>query len=885
MLKIYDIKVLHEKNPMGIDEMPYFSWKLESEKQNILQESYQINITDDKKTYSWTSDVIKDSKNSFVVCDELKLKPKTKYMVEVTITDSCGEAATGCTWFETGFMGSSWDAKWICTPFKSSKRKPGFGKQQPAVIFRQKFNIKETPVKARLYATSHGIYEAYINDKRPDYRSFAPEHTVYEKLLCYQTYDVTELLKAGENIIDMQVGDGWYMCSATLPNMKKNDYKHAAIFQLEVEYSNGQKQVVVSGENASAAEGPIRSADLFGGELFDGRIEDDRDNWKWLPCKIGNYGYANLKGQVGAPVIAVNVLNPIEVFESPKSEQIVDFGQNIAGRVQIKVDAPKGQEIILEHCEVLDKEGNYFNNIMSAGGVGKGCDQKDVYISSGKSSVYEPHFTYHGFRYVKVTGMKVTLDSIKAVVLSSKKENVGSFECSDVKLNKLYSNIRWSQTSNMLSIPTDCPQREKAGWTGDMLVYSKTAMENEDCTSFFKRWLENMTCDQDKYGIIPMVTPNVGSYPMMGKFIHMSSGVKGQGTSSGWGDAAVIVPYSMYEVTGDTEILRVQYETMKKWVDYVITRCKEGTPKKCTREKEIEQYIWDTGYHYGEWLIPSQNKNGMDMKNLKQIMASSSCYTAPIFGWYSVKTFGEIAAILSKDCDERNYKDDSLYYAEIAKKMKKAFCKGIITEDGKMPSNLMGAYVLPIYFDLVPENLKDKFASSLVKIIEDLDYTMDTGFLGTPYLLDSLVKIGRKDIALKLLWQNKSPSWLYEVEMGGTTIWENCFGYDEDGNPSNLSFNHYAFGCVADWIYRNIAGIDTDTPGYRHLIIRPEPNEYLKSCSRTFITEQGKVAVNWIEEDNKFDLTVEIPCNSTADIILPNGEMYKVGSGQYHYCC
>ncbi|MCR5716086.1 MAG: glycoside hydrolase family 78 protein [Lachnospiraceae bacterium] len=885
MLKLYDLQVIHERNPLGIDEIPYVSWKLDSDWQNTMQQTYQIDVTDERGTYCWSSGQKADGRNCFHTFEGLRLQPKTRYDVRISVTDSHGESASESTWFETGFLGKRWEADWSCSPFRSTKRKPGFGKQQPAVIFRQKCKLKEKPVKARLYATAHGVYEAMINQQKVDDRSFAPEHTVYAKLLCYQTYDVTDAVRAGENTLDIHVGDGWYLCAATRPQMKKNDHRHAVLFQLEVEYADGSRERMVSGEHTLVAEGPIRSADLFGGELYDGRIEADQDAWSWKPCKVGNYGYANLQGQVGAPVKPKCSLAPVAILQSPKGEQIVDFGQNMAGRVRIKIDVPAGGEIILEHCEVLDKEGNFFNNIMSAGGVGKGCDQKDVYISSGKPVVYEPHFTYHGFRFVKVTGMKVTSESIRAIALSTEKEELGTFECSDASLNRLYSNICWSQRSNMLSIPTDCPQREKAGWTGDMLVYSKTAMLNEDCTSFFDRWLKNMTCDQDEYGIIPMVTPNVGSYPIIGKFSHLSNGVKGQGTSSGWGDAAVIVPYSMYEVTGDTEVLRIQYETMKRWVDYIITRCKEGTPKGCTRDKEVEQYLWDTGYHYGEWLVPSQNKNGIDMKNLKQIMASSSCYTAPIFGWYSVSTFGKIAAILAETSGEGTYTEDARLYADQAEKMKNAFCKGVITEDGMMPSDLMGAYVLPIYFDLVPEQLKERFAQKLVASIEAHDNTMDTGFLGTPYLMDSLVKIGRKDLALKLLWQRKSPSWLCEVDQGGTTIWENCFGYDEQGNPSSLSFNHYAFGCVADWIYRNVAGLDTDTPGYRHLVIHPEPDQYLTCCKRTFMTEQGLSSVHWTLEDQNWNLEVEIPCNATADIILPNGEVHKVGSGKYHFAC
>ena len=411
-----------------------------------------------------------------------------------------------------------------------------------------------------------------------------------------------------------------------------------------------------------------------------------------------------------------------------------------------------------------------------------------------------------------------------------------------------------------------------------MLVYAKTAMLNEDCTTLFTRWLDNMSCDQDKYGIVPMVVPCDGSYPATGKMINLMSGCKGKATSSGWGDAAVAVPYAMYRVTANTVILERQYDCMKKWCDYVITQARTRKPKHTQLPDEIENYLWDTGYHYGEWLIPSQNRNGMDMKNLQKIMAASSCYTAPIFGWYSVATFAKIASILGKTSDAEQYQ-------QTADKMKTAFQKGVIREDGTMPSELMGAYVLPIYFDLVPQEHQQTFADHLVKLIRDNNNCLDTGFLATPFLLDALCKIGRRDLAYALLWQDKCPSWLFEVNHGATTIWESWYGYDEKGAPGRLSFNHYAFGCVDDWIFRNVAGIDTDTPGYTHLIFAPKPDEKLTSAARTFETAQGTASCQWEIRDNgsTFSMDVTVPCNATATVCLPNGQTEEVGSGSYHW--
>ena len=892
---VTNLKTLQMNKPIGIDMDPYFSWMIDCETPNTMQTSYQLTVSDSNGNLVYDSGDVKSNRNSYIPYQGAKLNSKSSYVWTVHVTNNHGDTASATSSFETGLLSpNDWSAKWIKPPVKRKKGKPGFGKQQPASLFRKQFYLKDQPVRARVYATCHGIYELYLNGKRTDTRFFAPEHTVYEKYLCYKTYDVTDYVSSGANVIGMQVGDGWYLCPQSLPNMKKMDYAHAVLFQLEVTYPDGSIEIVHSDSSVNYATGPILSSDLYAGELYDATKEIpnwscmDYEDSLWSSCIEVDYGYENLVSQIGEPVKIIKELPIASISKSPKGEWILDFGQNIAGFVRMNVTAPTGTQITLEHCEVLDAQGNFFNNIQSSGGVGKGVDQKDVYISDGTPAIYEPHFTYHGFRYVRITGIEPKASDFTACVLSTAKENLGTFTTSDQRLNRLYENIRWSQYANMLSIPTDCPQREKAGWTGDMLVYSKTAMLNEDCTTFFTRWLANMEYDQDEYGIIPMVVPQDGNYPATGKLINMMAGVKGSATSSGWGDAAVIVPYSMYQVTGNTDILRQQYYCMRRWCDYIILQASTTKPKDSILPDEIEKYLWDTGYHYGEWLIPSQNKNGLDMKNLQHIMSESSCYTAPIFGWNSVNTFAQIADILSKETDENIlYLSDKEKYQDIAEHMKDAIQKGIIKEDGSMPSDLMGAYVLPIYFDLVPDRHKETFAKNLVNAIEKNDMCMDTGFLATPYLLDALCKIGRIDLAYSLIWQSKKPSWLYEVDAGGTTIWENCYGYDESGNPGTLSFNHYAFGAVADWMFRNIAGIDSKDAGFKHLLIAPKPDGKITSCQRSYETSQGMVVCDWnltkSEDTNIFSLHTVIPCNTVATIQLPDGTVNEVGSGEYHY--
>lgn len=889
------LKTLHMENPMGIDTIPYFSWIMESDTPNTEQASYRITITDPDGVCVYDSGLVESNCNTYITCPGLVLCSRTCYKWTVTVIDNYGKCAAADATFETALLADSdWSAQWVKSSLRRKKGKPGFGKQQPATLFRKPFELKSQPVKARLYATCHGIYEFYINGVRGDARLFAPEHTVYEKYLCYQTYNVTDHLSSGENVLGMYVGDGWYLGPQTRPNMKKLDYAHAVLFQLEVTYADGSIECICSDETVKVSYGPVISSDLFGGEYYDAnkQIKDwctsAYEAAEWKSCVKAKYGYENLVSQLGEPVMIIRELPVATVLKSPKGETILDFGQNFAGYVRMKVNAPKGTTVTLEHCEVLDPAGNFFNNTLSVGGIGNGVDQKIVYVSNGEPTVYEPHFTYHGFRYVRVSGIEVNADDYTACVISTQKTNTGTFNSSDERLNRLYQNIRWSQYSNMLSIPTDCPQREKAGWTGDMLIYAKTAMLNEDCTSIFTRWLSNMRCDQDQYGIIPMVIPLVGSYPATGKMMNMMYGAKGSGTSSGWGDAAVVVPYSMYQVTGNVEILKQHYHCMRRWCNYIILQAASKKPKSSTLPDDVEQYLWNTGYHYGEWMVPSQTKNGLDMKNLKNIMSMSACYTAPIFGWNSVNTFAKIAKILAEQTEDNIlYICDAKKYQDVADRMKKAIQEGVIREDGSMPATLMGAYVLPIYFDLVPEEHKQTFAKNLIHSIEENGMCMDTGFLTTPYLLDALCKIGRKDMAYTLLWQSKKPSWLYEVDAGGTTIWENTYGYDDAGNPNYLSFNHYAFGAVADWMFRTIGGIDAVDAGYRHILIAPEPDEKLTSCCRSFETVQGTVVCDWnITKEGssaKFSVYTKIPCNTTATIRLPDGSTHEVGSGEYNY--
>lgn len=491
--------------------------------------------------------------------------------------------------------------------------------------------------------------------------------------------------------------------------------------------------------------------------------------------------------------------------------------------------------------------------------------QKDIVISDGKVIEHEAKFTFHGFRYIRVTGMdEVKKENFTAVLLSTEKENKGSFKCSDKRLNRLYENIRWSQKNNMMSVPTDCPTREKAGWTGDALVYAKTALLNEEMTPFFNSWLDSVRTDQQEDGVIRIVAPYMKLYEnLLLQTVKKFGDDKVTGVA-GWSDAVVWVPYDMYRVTGNRLVLKDNFEAMKAWCEYIINTAEE---KRGCHDipYEYDRYLWNTGFHFGEWLVPSRPDNTGEQYG---ICKESSFYIAPFFGYMTLCKMSEICRVLLEDELAKRYK-------EVADKMKKAIQEGILRAR-LLPEYLMGGYVLAFAFDLVPEDMYDDFKGHLIGLVQKSDNCLDTGFLATPFVLDTLCKIGEKELAYELLWQNKRPSWLYQVDHGATTIWEAWDADNAEKGGRYVSFDHYAFGCVDDWICRNIAGIDSDTPGFSHIMINPHNGARLTSCARTFESEAGTISVEWDEKR----LKAVIPCNTTATIMW-KGIAKEIGSGEY----
>ena len=839
-MKLTHLRTNQRINPLGIDRCPNFSWHIESRQPNTMQTAYRITVYVDEVCV-WDSGVMESAQQSFVIY-EGQLRSRTRYRWTVAAWDNYGNSASETACFETGLFFEDWKARWVESTVELAPTPlPPFWNGRPAVWFEKKFYIDGEVRQARLYASAHGIYHAHLNGIRPDDREFAPEHTVYNSVLYYQTYIADALLKQGENLLAFYVADGWYHCPMTLQKIRNYSDAYGVIFQLEIDYADGRRQIVCSDGAEVCYTGKIQYSDLFLGE----KENAAQGNGAHYPVRCAQHPHQELIAQPMDPVRPLMLLPAVNAYRSPKGEWIVDFGQIICGRARVSLDVREGTEVTLEYFEVPDLAGNYCNTMFAP--------QKDIYISDGMPCQYEAKFTFHGFRYIRVSGLEhIKTADFTAVVLSSQKESIGTFSCSDIRLNRLYENIRWSQRNNTLSIPTDCPTREKAGFTGDIQLYAKTALRNENMTPFLTGWLLNLQKAQADNGAVPIVVPETAPYIRLMEKNAEDFGDRYPVGVAGWGDAAVIVPYEMYMATGNRLILEKQYDSMVRWCDYVIRTAKDG--------------VWKTGFHFGEWLIPSKPHN----LTHREACENSAFYTAPIFGWLSLHRMSEIAEILQKP-DAANYRD-------IAENMKQKIQKTLIV-DGGMQTDNMGAYVLMIALDLVPDSLRETFGKKLVKLLGERGGCLDTGFLATPYLLDAFSKIGRKDLAVSLLMQNKCPSWLYQVEQGATSIWESWNAIIPGQDPNVTSYDHYAFGCVDSWIFENVVGIQLLEPGFRKVRIAPEPELLpIQWCARTFLSVYGDLRVHW----DRDVLAVTIPCGVTAEVIWKN-KNYRIGSGSYEF--
>ncbi|HSQ44217.1 MAG TPA: family 78 glycoside hydrolase catalytic domain, partial [Ginsengibacter sp.] len=604
-----------------------------------------------------------------------------------------------------------------------------------------------------------------------------------------------------------------------------------------ITYSDGSTGFVLSDGSWKSSTGEIRYDEIYNGETDDAR--DEKTGWtlpgyddaKWSGVTVADYPKDILLATQNELVKKHETFKPIRIFKTPSGESVIDFGQNLVGWVQIKVKGNNGDTITISHAEVLDKEGNFYTaNLRHA-------KAQDKYILKGKGEeTFEPNFTWHGFRFIKVEGYPGQLrpENFTAVALYSDMKPTGHFITSNALINQLQHNIEWGQKGNFLDVPTDCPQRdERLGWTGDAQVFSRTATFNMNVNNFFAKWLKDVAADQIN-GAVPFVVPNVLGPNAV--------------ASAGWADVATIIPWNMYLAYGDKQILEDQYNSMKAWVEYIHNKSNNN--------------LWNTGFHFGDWLFyrPGDDNDGRAAVTDKYLIAQ--CFYA-----HSTQLLINAAKVLGKE-------DDVATYSALLQKIKDAFIKEYMTPNGRLVSGTQTAYVLALNFDMLPESLRTQAASRLADNVKSYNNHLTTGFLGTPYLCHVLTRFGYDSIAYKLLLQQTYPSWLYPVKMGATTIWERWDGIKPDSTfetPGMNSFNHYSYGAIGDWMYRSMAGIDTyeDGPGYKHIKIKPHIGGDFTNVSASLETYYGTVSNSWKTENNSFTMDVTIPVNATATVFIP----------------
>ncbi|UCF15135.1 MAG: family 78 glycoside hydrolase catalytic domain [Phycisphaerales bacterium] len=695
----------------------------------------------------------------------------------------------------------------------------------PPPYLRKIFFVNKPVERAVVYASALGLYELRINGKRVGADYFTPGWTDYNIRAYYQTYDVTDLLGKDGNAIGAILADGWY--AGYLGFGKKREHygdKPRLSTQLEIEYTDGSMETVVTDNSWKAAYGPLFESDFLMGETYDARKE--KPGWStylfndsaWDAVAVTDKIEAKIQSYPGVTVKKILEIKPKTFREPVKGAYVFDMGQNFAGWVRLKVKGKAGTKVVLRFAEMLNPDGTiYTTNLRSAR-----CT--DTYILRGAGEeIWEPRFTFHGFRYVEVTGYpgKPAIDAITGVVLHSDAPLAGSFECSNPMVNQLFSNIVWSQRGNFIEIPTDCPQRdERLGWTGDAQIFIRAATYNMDVAAFFTKWLVDLQDAQTPQGAFPDVAPHK---------VAMGSGVPA------WGDAGVICPWTIYKVYGDRRVLERHYASMERWITYLGNNSKR---------------LLRPAYGYGDWV-------SIGSKTPKDVIATA--YFA-----YSARLVSKAAAALGKSGDAKKYEG-------LFRQIREAFNNAYVSEDARVKGETQTCYLLALYFDLLPQEKRPLAAKHLVEAIRKKNWHLSTGFVGLSYLLPTLTDVGRLDVAYRLLANETFPSWGYSIKNGATTIWERWDGWTEEKGfqtPAMNSFNHYAFGSVGRWLFDTVAGIDTDGPGFKKIIIRPRPGD-ITYARASYESINGTIVSDWKLEGKAFRLKITIPANTTATVHIP----------------
>ncbi len=859
MLRVENILCEYKEKLLGTDERnPRISWQIKSEEYAVYQKAYRIQVSKEDTFFEsgivWDSGRVMSQDCLHIKYAGYALQPRTRYYVRVKawakdMESNWGEAAC----FETGLINENWQADWITADYKERK-----SETKPVYYFMNEVKIAKPVKRARIYASALGLYNIYIDDEKIGDSYFRPGFTSYDNTLQYQTYETEETLSVGEHKITVMLADGWYRGVFTFLNMRNLwGKKTALIFQMNVDYEDGTSEVISSDESWQVSNnGNVCWSEFYLGEKYDAnRLIKAQE---CTNAKRFKHKKDMLVAQTGEDVVKIDEVSADEIIITPKGETVVDFGQNLAGWVKLCFkDVKHGQKITISHAETLDEDGNFYTRNL------RKAKTEIIYIAEGeKEEVYEPQFTYMGFRYIRIEGYDgVDLDTACAQVICSDMKTTLEFECSNPDINKLISNIMWSQRANFIEIPTDCPQRdERMGYTGDAQVFSATANYNMRTPRFFSKWLNDLKTDQRKDGAVDMTIPREIKLP----FVKM--------TSSGWGDAATIVPWSLYECFGDKRVLENQLDSMKRWVDFSAKKAARLTKKEKRMDKELRKharYICSRGYQLGDWLAPGEEK--------KQWVAKKK--------WVATAYFAHSADITAKSANILGRKEDEKKYRDLFEKICYAFNSMFVKPDGSIEDGFQSAYALALKFGIIPESLRENVARHLAEDVAKHDNHLTTGFLGTPVLCFALSENGQEETAINLLIQDTCPSWLYPVKMGATSVWERWDSLLPDGtinetlqgNDNMVSFNHYAYGAIGEWIYKKIGGLSNGSePGFKKFIFAPLMTNKISNAKIGYESMYGKIEAGWEKGNDTTMAYLIVPPNTTAEVRLPLCEKNKI---------
>ncbi len=846
-------------NPLGVhDAHPRFSWKLATgDRRGARQTAYRITVSTTRsgKADLWDSGRVRSDAMTQVTYRGKSLASRQRAWWHVEIWDEKNRRSESVPAFwEAGLLDrKEWRGGWIGGALAGG---PEVGAHSP--YLRTIFNVGKKIAAARLYATALGLYEFHLNGQRVGSDVFTPGWTEYKKRVQYQAYDVTSLLRPGANAAGAILGDGWYC--GHLGWRERNYYgeRPQLLAQLVLTFTDGSTQTIVTDGAWKTSYGAIIEADLIHGESYDARRElrgwdePGYDDSTWLPVvKLPDPGI-EISATLGPCVRATQELKPIappnKVASWPTHKWVFDMGQNMVGRVRLHVRGLAGQVIRLHFAEMLNKDGTiYTENLRDA-------RQTDHYVLRGDPAgeTWESKFTFHGFRYVELRGTPVPEsllpDAITGIVLHSDTPRTGTFSCSDPLINQLQSNVDWGQRGNFLEVPTDCPQRnERLGWMGDAQVFCRTAAWNRNVAGFFTKWQRDISDAQGAEGQMPSVAPHI----------------EGVGADGGpaWADAAAICPWTMYLCYADKDLLARHFDSLAKFIGYMEVQSKDLI------RSHPDTNVW---HGYGDWL--ALDGSGNVFGNTPKDLIGTALFA------YSTSLVAKMARVLGRT-------KDAAHYTRLAERIRQAYQNRFLTADGIAAGLTQTSYVLTLQFDLAPVALRPKLLRELVRDIEARGHKLTTGFVGASYLPHVLSRFGRADIAYKLLHQKAWPSWLYAVTQGATTIWERWDGWTKENGFQDKgmnSFNHYAYGAIGSWLYAVVAGVDLDpaTPGYKRLVLAPQPGGELTSARGVLQSPHGQIMSAWKTSAGRFEWEVTVPANTTASARFPVPGKAKITEGK-----